>query len=105
MNSSKYQEDFYAWTQEQAQLLRSRQLAKIDIANLVRQRTVTTPTPTRTTSTSYSSTSNEKKWVEKNPGCLISILCFVIGGILLANDVGFGGVLIFIGLFAHRIDD
>ena len=78
---------------------------KIDIANLVRQRTVTTPTPTRTTSTSYSSTSNEKKWVEKNPGCLISILCFVIGGILLANDVGFGGVLIFIGLFAHRIDD
>ncbi|MCB0541319.1 MAG: hypothetical protein KDE33_27675, partial [Bacteroidetes bacterium] len=78
---------------------------KIDIANLVRQRTVTTPTPTRTTSTSYSSTSNEKKWAEKNPGCLISILCFVIGGILLANDVGFGGVLIFIGLFAHRIDD
>lgn len=78
---------------------------KIDIANLVRQRTVTTPTPTRTTSTSYSSTSNEKNWAEKNPGCLISILCFVIGGILLANDVGFGGVLIFIGLFAHRIDD
>ena len=35
MNSSKYQEDLYAWTQEQAQLLRSRQLAKIDIANLI----------------------------------------------------------------------
>ena len=35
MNSRKYQEDFYAWTQEQAQLLRSRQLAKIDIANLI----------------------------------------------------------------------
>ena len=35
MNSSKYQEDFYAWTQEQAQLLRSQQLAKIDFANLI----------------------------------------------------------------------
>lgn len=78
---------------------------KIDIANLVRQRTVSTPTQTRTTSTSYSSSTNEKNWAEKNPGCLISILCFVIGGILLANDVGFGGVLIFIGLFAHKIDD
>ena len=32
MNSSKYQEDFYAWTQEQAQLLRSQQLAKIDFS-------------------------------------------------------------------------
>ena len=35
MNSSKYQEDFYAWTQEQAQLLRSQQLTKIDFANLI----------------------------------------------------------------------
>lgn len=77
---------------------------KIDLANLVRQRTTTTHTPTRTTSTSYTSTSNEKNWAEKNSGCLISILCFAIGGILLANDVGFGGILIFIGLFTHRID-
>jgi hypothetical protein len=35
MSSSKYQEDFYAWTQEQAQLLRSQQLTKIDFANLI----------------------------------------------------------------------
>lgn len=35
MNSRKYQDDFYAWTQEQAQLLRSHQWTKIDIANLI----------------------------------------------------------------------
>jgi hypothetical protein len=74
---------------------------KIDVANLVRQRTTTT---TQTKPTSSFSSSNNKNWTEKNPGCLISIICFALGGILLANDVGFGGILIFIGLFAHKID-
>lgn len=37
MNSSKYQQDFYAWTQEQAQLLRSQQLSKIDIEHLIEE--------------------------------------------------------------------
>lgn len=80
---------------------------KIDIANLVKQRAYT-PTQTRpvasNTSSSYSS-SSDKNWAKKNPGCLVSLICFGLGGILLANDVGFGGILIFIGLFAHRIDD
>ena len=37
MNSSQYQQDFYAWTQEQVQLLRSKQLSKIDIEHLIEE--------------------------------------------------------------------
>lgn len=77
---------------------------KIHIANKVRQKTVSPQTQARTTS-SYTSKVDEKNWAEKNPGCLISILCLVLGGILIANDVGFGGILIFIGLIAHKIDN
>ena len=79
---------------------------KIDLANLVRQRTATQTytRPSSSYSTSSSSSSNNKNWAEENPGCLISLICFGLGGILLANDVGFGGVLIFIGLFAHKMD-
>jgi hypothetical protein len=72
---------------------------KIHIASLGRQRPVPAPAPPRKTGTT------EKTWAEENPGCLVSIICFVLGGILLANDIGFGGFLIFIGLFAYRFDD
>lgn len=58
-----------------------------------------------TSSTSSTTSSNQNSWAGDNPGCLVSIICLVIGAILLSNDVGFGGVLIFIGLFAHRFDD
>jgi hypothetical protein len=75
---------------------------KIDLANLVSQRT-TKSMPIKTTPT-YTQSSPKETWAEKNPGCLISIICLALGGILIANDVGFGGVLIFIGLFAHKID-
>ena len=79
---------------------------KIDLANLVRQRTATQTytRPSSSYSTSSSSSSNNKNWAEENTGCLISLICFGLGGILIANDVGFGGVLIFIGLFAHKMD-
>lgn len=36
-NSADYQEDFYAWTVEQARLLRSGELSSIDAANLAEE--------------------------------------------------------------------
>ncbi|RIA09360.1 hypothetical protein OE09_1192 [Flavobacteriaceae bacterium MAR_2010_72] len=66
-----------------------------------------TSSPTRTISssnTTRTASSSSSSWAEENPGCLISIICLVIGAILLANDVGFGGFLIFVGLLAHKID-
>jgi hypothetical protein len=36
-NSADYEEDFYAWTVEQARLLRSGELSSIDIANIAEE--------------------------------------------------------------------
>jgi len=36
-NSAAYDEDFYAWTQEQATLLRSRQFSQVDIENVAEE--------------------------------------------------------------------
>ena len=36
-NSAAYDEDFYAWTQEQAALLRSRQFSQVDIENVAEE--------------------------------------------------------------------
>jgi hypothetical protein len=36
-NSSNYEEDFYAWTAEQARLLRSGELSAVDAANVAEE--------------------------------------------------------------------
>jgi hypothetical protein len=36
-NSAAYDEDFFAWTQEQARLLRQRELADVDVGNLAEE--------------------------------------------------------------------
>lgn len=59
----------------------------------------------RKTSDYNSEKTGDKTWAESNPGCLISIACFIIGGILIVNEIGFGGILILLGFFAHKIDD
>ena len=54
---------------------------KIDIANLIRQRTVSTPTQTRTTTTTRATTSSSS---ENNSGCLWLIIGAVVIGIIIA---------------------
>lgn len=36
-NTAAYEKDFFAWTQEQAQLLRSRQFSQVDIENVAEE--------------------------------------------------------------------
>jgi hypothetical protein len=37
MTASKYEEDFYAWSQEQAQLLRNRRYSELDVDHLMEE--------------------------------------------------------------------